>query len=68
MFNNMVLSGAAYDKCTACSSHVLNQYRTKGIPFVLEVLSDPQVLELVTGLDQMKLLSDNVDIDGDWDE
>ncbi|KNC56016.1 E1-like protein-activating enzyme G [Thecamonas trahens ATCC 50062] len=44
----------AYDKCTACSSAVVDAYVAEGWAFVERVLTDPEVLEEVTGLAAMK--------------
>ena len=37
-FGALQLSTAAYDKCTACSDHILRLYRTDGMAFVAQVL------------------------------
>ncbi|KAI8896160.1 hypothetical protein BC833DRAFT_598598 [Globomyces pollinis-pini] len=65
-FNNMVLVGSSFDKCIACSHSILNQYRQDGIEFLLKAIYDPDYLEQVTGLAQMKKESDEVDVN--WSE
>jgi ubiquitin-like modifier-activating enzyme ATG7 len=66
----MILNGSAYDKCTACSVHIMDAYREKGHEFVLGALANPGLLEVLTGLEEMKIASDQVDVDMDieWDE
>lgn len=65
-FQNMVLTGAGYDKCTACSEAVLSQYRKDGYQFLVDVLKNPDYLETIAGLEEMKLQSEDVEVD--WDD
>lgn len=67
-FSNMILTGAAYDKCTACSDAILLKYAQDGTGFLLKALSDPAYLELVSGLTDMKKGMDKDDQDIDWDD
>jgi len=65
-FVNIPLVGHAYSKCTACSEIVINEYRTHGLEFLLEVFNCPLYLEQLTGLSQMA--SADVDWVGGEDE
>jgi ubiquitin-like modifier-activating enzyme ATG7 len=38
-FHNVVAVGHAFDRCTGCSSSVLNAYRTQGYAFLRKVSS-----------------------------
>ena len=49
-FTNLVITGQAYSKCTACSSHVLESYHRDGFKFLLQVFNNPSFLEDLTGL------------------
>ncbi|KAJ3023351.1 UNVERIFIED_CONTAM: Autophagy protein 7 [Siphonaria sp. JEL0065] len=65
-FSNLLVSGRAYDKCTACSSQVLEEYKRDNAVFVDKVLKEPKYLEELTGL--TKLHNDTENADVDWDE
>src|SRR5437763_14241071 len=49
-FNNMLIIGQAYDKCTACSDKILEEYKTNGFEFLKRVFDSPTYLEELTGL------------------
>jgi len=53
-FNNMLVTGQAYDKCTGCSKLIVDEYKSKGFDFLLQVFNEPKYLEDLTGLTQMK--------------
>ncbi|KAF9582384.1 Autophagy protein 7 [Lunasporangiospora selenospora] len=61
-FKNMLISGQAYDCCTACSDPILEAYEKEDFEFLLKHLED------VAGLTKMKEESENIDLDMDWDE
>ncbi|KAI9338523.1 hypothetical protein BDR26DRAFT_838181 [Obelidium mucronatum] len=65
-FSNLLVSGRSYDKCTACSAPVLEEYKRDGAVFVEKVLKNPKYLEELTGL--TKLHNDTENADVDWDE
>ncbi|KAI9287037.1 hypothetical protein BC943DRAFT_320536 [Umbelopsis sp. AD052] len=65
-FNNMLIAGKAYDRCTACSETVINQYEAEGFEFLKKAFNDPQYLEEVTGLAQMKRESEELLNNDDW--
>ena len=68
-FEQLVLSGNAYDRCTACSEVVTRAYMAGGFDFVRRVINEPKYLEDLTGLSEMH--ADMVDTtwaeDGDDD-
>jgi len=53
-FNQMIIAGNAYEKCTACSEHVISEYKKRGFDFLLEVFNNPTYLEDLTGLTELK--------------
>eukprot|EP00898_Chlorokybus_atmophyticus_P004525 jgi/Chlat1/5073/Chrsp33S05065 len=53
-WSNLMVKGPAFDKCTACSSTVVSEYRQRGADFVLQVLKHPEYLEELTGLEALK--------------
>lgn len=65
-FKNLLISGQAYDRCTACSDSILEAYDNEGFAFLLKVFQDAKHLEDITGLTRMKEESENLDMD--WDE
>ncbi|KAJ3182712.1 Autophagy protein 7 [Geranomyces variabilis] len=67
-FSNLLITGPAYDRCTACSAVVLRMYREEGAAFVRRVVEDPGVLEEVTGLRAMREEADAQDVDWDVEE
>ena len=67
-FNNLILVGSAYDKCTACSIPILKEYASKGHVFLLEALSNPSILETITGLHKMKEETELIDVEWDGDD
>ncbi|KAL3678221.1 hypothetical protein R1sor_021177 [Riccia sorocarpa] len=65
-FSQMVVVGSAFDKCTACSSIVVEEFRKRGMEFVLEVLNRPNYLEDLTGLTEMVAATQGMSLD--WDD
>ncbi|KAJ3013358.1 Autophagy protein 7 [Thoreauomyces humboldtii] len=57
-FTNLLVTGHAYDRCTACSERVLGAYRKGGTDFLLKCIENPDHLEDVAGLKEMKRESD----------
>ena len=60
-FNNMIIVGQAYDKCTACSDRVLKEYKVSGFEFLKNAFNSPSYLEELTGLSQLHEASENMD-------
>ncbi|KAH8556407.1 hypothetical protein BGW37DRAFT_536498 [Umbelopsis sp. PMI_123] len=65
-FNNMLIAGKAYDRCTACSETIIQNYEQDGFEFLKKAFNDPQYLEEVTGLAQMKRESEDMLNNDDW--
>jgi ubiquitin-like modifier-activating enzyme ATG7 len=53
-YSNMLIVGHAYDRCTACSPHVLAGFKERGFQFVVEACGNATFLEDLTGLTAMK--------------
>lgn len=68
-FSNLIVNGQSYDKCTACSDLVVNEYKERGFEFLLEAFNSPTYLEDLTGLTKMKEdeVEWEVEEEGDWD-
>eukprot|EP01104_Vermistella_antarctica_P018864 TRINITY_DN7161_c0_g1_i1.p1 TRINITY_DN7161_c0_g1~~TRINITY_DN7161_c0_g1_i1.p1 ORF type:complete len:741 (+),score=150.32 TRINITY_DN7161_c0_g1_i1:56-2278(+) len=49
-----IVTGYAFNRCTACSELVINEYRKDGFEFLLHVFNDPHYLEKVTGLEDLQ--------------
>ncbi|TYJ54489.1 E1-like protein-activating enzyme Gsa7p/Apg7p [Cryptococcus floricola] len=49
-----LVEGAAYDRCTGCSKTIVEKYKSEGLPFLLSVFNNANVLEQVTGLDKLQ--------------
>lgn len=60
-YNNVLVIGNAYDKCTACSKIVLEEYNKRGFEFLLQVFNSPNYLEDITGLTKMKKEAEEVE-------
>ncbi|KAF9240392.1 hypothetical protein BU15DRAFT_73985 [Melanogaster broomeanus] len=52
-FRNLLITGAAYDKCTGCSETVLKAYEEQGFPMLLRAFNETGYLEALTGLDKL---------------
>jgi len=59
-FTNLQVTGHPFDKCTACSDLVVNEYKSKGVDFLLQAFNSPTYLEDITGLTKMKQESEDV--------
>ncbi|KAG0174037.1 Autophagy protein 7 [Apophysomyces sp. BC1034] len=64
-FNNMLIVGQAYDRCTACSKKVIETFTAEPLTFMKKVLDDPLYLEQLTGLAAMKEESELL-LNDDW--
>ena len=67
-YNNVLVTGLAYDKCTACSSKVLDQFKLRNFDFLLDVFNKPLILEDITGLTQIKEETDNIEWESNEDD
>ncbi len=56
-------------RCTACSEAVVQQYRVRGADFICEVVNGAaDVLDRVTGLDELQATAGDACVDWDDDE
>ena len=64
-FQNMLLVGHYYDRCTACSARVVDAFRAAPFELVRHAMNDPAYLEQLAGLHE---LATDIDADGgdDW--
>ncbi|GAA5944118.1 Atg7p [Sporobolomyces koalae] len=68
-FNNLKITGQAYDRCTGCSESILEAFRQDGFNLVRQVCQDAKHLERITGLDKLEEETERMLADGvDWEE
>ena len=76
-FSNLLVTGHAFDKCTACSSRVsllnclltrqiIQAYQKEGHSFLLKAINDSKFLEQAAGLQE--IFEGVEDVDVEWDE
>lgn len=51
-FDNQIFYGKAFEKCVACSKHILEEYNANRDEFMLKVLNDPSFIHKVTKLQE----------------
>jgi ubiquitin-like modifier-activating enzyme ATG7 len=67
-YRMMAIEAQAFDKCSACSSSVLDAYRQRGTDFVMEACNAPATfLEDVSGLTEMRKQTEAMDLDCGFD-
>ncbi|OWZ09410.1 Gsa7p/Apg7p enzyme activating protein [Phytophthora megakarya] len=62
-FQNMVITGEAFDKCIACSSKVLDAYSSDSLDLLEKACNSTSYLEELTGLNQLTQEADTLMID-----
>ncbi|KAF4319029.1 hypothetical protein BBO99_00006640 [Phytophthora kernoviae] len=62
-FQNMVITGEAFDKCIACSSKVLDAYAANGLELLEKACNSTAYLEELTGLNQLTAEADSLVFD-----
>ncbi|GAA6006191.1 Atg7p [Rhodotorula paludigena] len=72
-FENLKITGQAYDRCTGCSQAILSAYRTDAFDLVQRACEDAKYLERLTGLDKLeeeteRMLAEGVEWDDDEEE
>lgn len=66
-FQSMLITGQAYDKCTACSQTVVGEYEKRGFEFLKQAFNENGYLEDLTGLSQLH--DESADMETyEWDE
>ena len=63
-FENLNLAFNAFDKCTCCSDSIDAEFKKSGYSFVQKVVEDPNYLEVISGIKELK---SRIDDDVDWD-
>ncbi|KAL0491789.1 autophagy-related protein ATG7 [Acrasis kona] len=53
-FQNALMTGSAYNQCTACSDAIVKEYKKNGFDFLHKVFNRSKLLEELTGLDQLQ--------------
>jgi ubiquitin-like modifier-activating enzyme ATG7 len=64
----MLITGAAYNRCTGCSETVLRAYETQGFEMLLRAFNEAKFLEELTGLDELYGEGEMALESVDWDE
>jgi ubiquitin-like modifier-activating enzyme ATG7 len=59
-FSQFCLHGEAFEQCPGCSAVVVNEYRVRGLDFVLRVASQSGFLEEVSGLAELRRASERL--------
>ncbi|KAL4102181.1 hypothetical protein PRIC1_005929 [Phytophthora ramorum] len=62
-FQNMVITGEAFDKCIACSSKVLGAYADDALGLLEKACNSSAYLEELTGLNQLTEEADSLMVD-----
>lgn len=64
----MLIEGAAFDRCTACSQSIIDAYRQRGFELLRKVFNESNYLEKLTGLDKLHAEAEAAMEDVEWDE
>ena len=67
-FRTLLITGAAYDRCTGCCETVLRAYETEGFAMLLRAFNETGYLEALTGLDKLYNEGDKALESVDWEE
>ncbi|KAK5574485.1 hypothetical protein RB653_009738 [Dictyostelium firmibasis] len=62
-YQTLPLFSNPYKHCTACSDYIIDEYRSKGFHFILNVMNDSSCLTKICGIDELK----NSEVNIDWD-
>jgi ubiquitin-like modifier-activating enzyme ATG7 len=47
------VKGKQFDRCTACSYKILKEYEDRGEDFVVDAIREPEMLERISGLEEL---------------
>ncbi|TNY18187.1 hypothetical protein DMC30DRAFT_419099, partial [Rhodotorula diobovata] len=68
-FDNLKITGQAYDRCTGCSESILAAYRSDPFDLVQRACEDAHYLERLTGLDKLEEETEALLAEGvEWSE
>lgn len=65
-FSTLLIQGPAYDKCTGCSSTVVDQYSRLKFEMIQQACNDDTYLRSLTGLDKLYDATDDIEVE--WSE
>lgn len=66
-FRNLLISGKAYDCCSACSPKVVDEYKSKGWEFIKRALSEKDYISELSGLAEVQRQAEAAANDVEWD-
>lgn len=61
-YQNVAPTSRKFVQCIACSDFVIKQYREEGIEFLLKVFNSGKYLEELTGLSELHLAAEVIDV------
>lgn len=67
-FRTLLITGAAYDRCTGCCETVLRAYESEGFAMLLRAFNETGYLEALTGLDKLYDEGDKALESVDWED
>jgi ubiquitin-like modifier-activating enzyme ATG7 len=67
-FQNMAISGPSYNRCSACSTAIVDPYRKDGWGFVKRALNERGYVEELSGLAEIQRSAEKAAADMEWDE
>lgn len=65
-YETMKISGQSYNCCSACSHPVRSAWLENGWEFVKQALNEPQYVEELSGLAEVKRKTEELEMDLDW--
>jgi ubiquitin-like modifier-activating enzyme ATG7 len=66
-YQNMVISGQSYNRCSACSSKVVDAYKVGGWDFLKRALSEKDYVTELSGLAEVQRGAEKAANDVEWD-
>ncbi|CCM07128.1 uncharacterized protein FIBRA_09464 [Fibroporia radiculosa] len=67
-FRNLLITGAAFDRCTGCSEMIIRAYEEQGFEMLLKAFNEQGYLEALSGLDKLHDEGEAALESVDWDE
>ncbi|XP_078431565.1 thiF family protein [Wolffia australiana] len=67
-FSQMTLLGYSSTSCTACSTAVVSEFRSRGMKLVAQAINHPTYLEDLTGLTELMKSANSFDLEWDADD
>jgi ubiquitin-like modifier-activating enzyme ATG7 len=66
-WQNMLISGQSYNCCSACSSRVVDAYKTDGWAFIKRALTEKDYITELSGLAEVQRAAEAAAADVEWD-